>query len=86
MADNSGKSYFDEINRIYSDTNYFIDAITAEYGFYSEFIHAMRVGNATVSINRRTVHKKIEEQWMNAIEACLPTIDYVTRHYSVSIE
>ena len=86
MADNSGNSYFDEINRIYSDTNYFIDAITAEYGFYSEFIHAMRVGNATVSINRRTVHKKIEEQWMNAIEACLPTLDYVTRHYSVSIE
>lgn len=80
------KSFLEEINSIYGDTNYFIDAITEEYGFYGFFIEAMRAGSASVSINRKLISKRIEENWMSAIEACLPTIDYVTRNYSVYIE
>lgn len=80
------KSFLEEINSIYGDTNYFIDAITEEYGFYGFFIEAMRTGSASVNVNRKKIHKQIEDKWISAIEACLPTIDYVTRNYTVGIE
>lgn len=86
VADNSYTGYSEELDKIYEDTNYFIDAITAEYGFYDAFIDAMRDGDASVSVSRRTISKTVEDQWISAIEACLPTIDYLTRNYSVGIE
>lgn len=79
-------SFIKEMERIYSDTNYFINGIISEYGFYGSFIEAMRAGDASVNINRKTIHKKIEEQWINAIEACLPALDTVMRNYSIGIE
>lgn len=78
--------FVEEMRRIYGDTNYFIDAITKEYGFYGFFIDAMRAGNASMNITRRAIHKTIEEQWMSAIEACIPAIDLVTRNGSINIE
>lgn len=86
MSDNSENNLEKVINSIYGDTKFFIDAITDEYGFYGSFIEAMRTGNTTMNVSRRIVHKKLEDQWMNAIEACLPTLDYVMRNYSTGIE
>ncbi|MGN1095843.1 MAG: DUF2357 domain-containing protein [Eubacteriales bacterium] len=86
MPDNTENDLIKEMERIYSDTNYFIEGITEEYGFYGHFIDAMRNGGAFVNINRKTIHKKVEEQWISAIEACLPAIDIVTRKHSIGIE
>lgn len=86
MTDRIGLNHLKDMERIYDDTKYFIEGITTGYGFYGNFIESMRNGNASVSINRKTLHKKIEEQWINAIEACLPALDTVTRNYSVGIE
>lgn len=86
MSDRENPAYMTEMERIYSDTNYFIEGITGDYGFYGNFIEAMRKGSASVSINRKTVHKKVEEQWISAIESCVPALDYATRNRSVGIE
>lgn len=86
MTDRIDLNHLKDMERIYGDTKYFIEEITTGYGFYGNFIESMRNGSASVSINRKTLHKKIEEQWINAIEACLPALDTVTRNYSVGIE
>ncbi|MGN0494032.1 MAG: DUF2357 domain-containing protein, partial [Acutalibacteraceae bacterium] len=86
MADRTDAKHLNDMERIYGDTKYFIEGITTGYGFYGDFIESMRNGSASVRINRKTLHKKIEEQWINAIEACLPALDTVTRNYSVGIE
>lgn len=86
MPEQDEKSFLEEIKSIYGDTNYFIDAITEEYGFYGFFIDAMRAGSSTVNVSRKTIHKTIEGQWMSAIEAVLPTLDYVVRNYSIGMQ
>lgn len=86
MPELDDKNRAREMERIHGDTAFFIEEITKGYGFFGDFIESMRAGDATVSIRRRTIHKIIEEQWLNSIEMCLPAIDIVTRNYSVGIE
>ena len=86
MPEHISEEYAREMERIYNDTSYFIDGITEGYGFYGDFIRSMQTGNASLKLNRRTVHKRIEEQWLSAIESCLPVLDIVTRNYTVGIE
>lgn len=75
-----------EMARIYGDTGYFINSIIQEYGFYGQFIESMRNGGASLHVNRKTVHKTIDDQWITAVEECLPALDLVMRHRSVGIE
>lgn len=86
MTDRTDLNHLKDMERIYGDTKYFIEEITTGYGFYGNFIESMRNGSASVSINRKTLRKKIEEQWIIAIEACLPALDTVTRNYGVGLE
>lgn len=75
-----------ELDRIYDDTSFFIDAITSEYGFYSAFIKAVEQGKTALSVQRQQIRKSVETVWLDAIEAAMPALDTAIRRPSVGME
>lgn len=84
MADlNSNDSVY---GKLYSDTNYFIDAIVAENSFYREFVDAVSRGGKEFEVKRRKLKKIIDEDWIDTIEENLISLDRAIRSPSKFIE
>ena len=75
-----------EYNEVFEDTLYFINGIVQEYRFYPEILTMIKTGNTTVSMNRSIVKKQINEDWVKAIEDCIPHLDKMVRNPSRIIE
>ncbi len=75
-----------DLKQIYEDADYFITGIIEEYGFYGKFIESMRSGGGSLRINRKTIHKEIEANWVRAIEDGMQSVDYSMRHYGSGIK
>lgn len=74
-----------ELDSIYSDTNYFINAIVSDYGFYSDFIGAVKSGSAELEVKRKRLKKTVDISWVDTIEQALPALDTVVRSPSKEI-
>lgn len=69
-----------KLNFVYEDTAQFIDYIINDYDFYSTLIETMKNGDSTVTMNKKQLLKKIDENWISAIENALPSLDYCIRN------
>ena len=75
-----------EYNEVFEDTLYFINGIVREYRFYPEILSMIKGGNTTVAMSRSIVRKQVNEDWVKAIEACIPHLDKMVRNPSRIIE
>ncbi|MEG0457481.1 MAG: DUF2357 domain-containing protein, partial [Oscillospiraceae bacterium] len=64
---------------VYDDTVDFIDYIIADYDFYGQLIEIMQNGNSEIALKNKQLLKQIDENWLNAIEAALPSLDICIR-------
>lgn len=64
----------------------FINCIISDYDFYGEMIRAMKNGESQISLQKRQLIKQIDENWVLAIEAALPSLDMVIRNPMRTLE
>lgn len=71
---------------VYKDAIYFIDALAKDYGLKSDIFDMLRKGSSNIEIKKSVTKRSIDENWVNAVEACLPALDYVIRNPANEIE
>ncbi len=64
----------------------YIAKLLADQPFFKNLVGGLKAGNIEVSMFRKLVNKKIEEEWIDAIEACILPLDNVIRRPSRYIE
>lgn len=64
----------------------YIAKLLADQPFFKNLVGGLKAGNIEVSLFRKLVNKKIEEEWIDAIEACILPLDNVIRRPSRYIE
>ena len=64
----------------------YIAKLLADQPFFKNLVGGLKAGNVEISMFRKLVNKKIEEEWIDAIEACILPLDNVIRRPSRYIE
>ena len=64
----------------------YIAGLLEDQPFFRDLVGWLKAGNIEISMFRRLVNKKIEEEWIDAIEACIIPLDNVIRRPSRYIE
>lgn len=64
----------------------YIAKLLADQPFFKNLVGGLKAGNVEISMFRKLVNKKIEEEWIDAIEACILPLDKVIRRPSRYIE
>lgn len=64
----------------------YIAKLLADQPFFKNLVGGLKAGNVEISMFRKLVNKKIEEEWIDAIEACIMPLDNVIRRPSRYIE
>lgn len=64
----------------------YIARLLADQPFFKNLVGGLKAGNVEISMFRKLVNKKIEEEWIDAIEACILPLDNVIRRPSRYIE
>ena len=64
----------------------YIAKLLSDQPFFKNLVGGLKAGNVEISMFRKLVNKKIEEEWIDAIEACILPLDNVIRRPSRYIE
>ncbi len=64
----------------------YIAGLLSEQPFFKNLVGGLKAGNIEISLFRKLVNKKIEEEWIDAIEECILPLDNVIRRPSRYIE
>ena len=64
----------------------YIAKLLADQPFFKNLVGGLKAGNVEISMFRKLVNKKIEEEWIDAIEACILPLDNIIRRPSRYIE
>lgn len=68
-----------KIDDIFRDTMEFVHYIVDDYDYYGDLIQSVKSGSSLMSFKQKQLVKKIDENWVLAIETALPALDAAVR-------